>query len=233
LSLEIAKGWERVDGLHFGGRTSWVCLAADTEGNLVAFSELVVKGLPSQVVPRIIEAREKAGCDADESPYAGPAELLGPREYKWGALYRARDEFADLGLPLAEGNEDPVAGRLRIAELLRPDEAHWFPEWHPRAGEADSPRLFVRDSCRRLREQLSSAPLAADGERAAHAAVQAEWEQADGGLVAALRYAVMSRPSPSELPKEEVLDMRQRAIQELVEARDNPRPAVVGEDYIW
>jgi hypothetical protein len=191
-----------------------------------------VKGLPSQVVPRIVEARKEAGCSENRLPYAGPVELLGPREYEWGAPYRARDEFADFGLPLDVGNEDPVAGMLRIAELLRPDQEHRFAEWHGRVGEMGSPRLFVSASCRRLVEQLSSAPLAADGERLARAAVQPDWELHDGGLVAALRYAVMSRPSPSVKPPEWIEDPRRRRILEAIREDDEDLERMTRRGYL-
>jgi hypothetical protein len=49
---------------------------------------------------------------------------------------------------------------------------------------------------------LRSAPVEADDEPLPGAAVSERWEQANGGLVAALRYAVLTRPSPSK-PAEE------------------------------
>jgi hypothetical protein len=221
----LPKSWERVDGLHVvSGAASWVALAADTEGNLFAFGELVLSGLPSQVAPRLIEAREAAGCE--DSPWAGPVDFLGPEVREWGAPSYVRDEYNRLGLYLSPANEDPAAGMTRVQELSRRDPGHAFPEGHPQAGEKGSPRLFLR-GVPMLLEQLSSAPQAGDGEKAG---VQGEWEQRAGGLVAALRYAVMSLPSPSEKPEEWEPDPRKRAMRDYIEMwnKGGPTPR-----YSW
>jgi hypothetical protein len=224
--VSLPKSWERVDGLHVvSGAASWVALASDEVGNLFVFRELVLSGLPSQVAPRLIEAREAAGCE--DSPYAGPVDFLGPEVREWGAQSYVRDEYNRLGLYLSPANEDSAAGMTRIQELSRRDPEHAFPEGHPQAGAKGSPRLFLR-GVPMLLEQLSSAPRAGDGEKPG---VQQEWEQRAGGLVAALRYAVMSLPSPSEAPKKETLDMRQRAIEEMVRRYDEPQAAVPGINY--
>jgi hypothetical protein len=79
---------------------------------------------------------------------------------------------------------------------------------------------------------LSAAPQAGEGERAG---VQGEWEQRAGGLVAALRYAVMSLPSPSEKEEEFIEDPRARLLGELVKQSEErtERPAIPGVDYSW
>jgi hypothetical protein len=81
--------------------------------------------------------------------------------------------------------EDRSAGFVRIRELLRLDSEYGFPQWHPRAGDKGSPRLFVF-GCPRLTEQVSSAPVEEDDEPLPRAAVSQRWEQTGGGLVALL-----------------------------------------------
>jgi hypothetical protein len=84
--------------------------------------------------------------------------------------------------------------------------------------------------CPLLREQLSSASVDADDEPLPRAAVSQRWETHSGGLVAALRYAVLSRPSLSPRPNPWNPEMRQREHERLIEARDNKsaRP-----NYMW
>jgi hypothetical protein len=138
-------------------------------------------------------------------------------------------EFALLGLPLGEANEDRAAGFVRIRELLRPDPDRAFPDWYEkRVGEKGSPRLFVdRERCPRLAEQLASAPLEEGDEPFPRSAVSRRWEAASGGLVAALRYAVLSRPSPPARPEPEPDDPRARHLRDMI-ARERELDEWVG-----
>jgi hypothetical protein len=236
LSVEIKDRWERVEGLHFGPPVSWLELVVDPEGNLITSVELEVPGLPSQAAPKILAARtgtDKRGEPSGRNCWAGPVALLGRDPWvtgEWSTGSTVRDEFNLLDLPMREADEDRTAGFVRIRELLRLDPSHKFPEGHPRAGEPGSPGLFL-NGCPRLREQLSSAPVEADDEPLPRAAVSQRWEQADGGLVAALRYAVLSRPSPSEKPKPWITDMRDRGVRDFIDQKDNLRSPRAGVDY--
>jgi hypothetical protein len=202
LSVELPERWQRVEGLHFGPSVAWLELAVDEAGNLLATRELLTTALPSLAAPAVLAARSapqthRNGREVPRYAHAGPLVLLGPTSRQWGAPATVRDEFAQLGVELLEGNEDRAAGLVRIRELLRLDPKHPFPLWHPRAGESGAPRLYLK-GCPRLLEQLSSAPIDADDEPLPGAAVSERWEQRSGGLIAALRYAVLSRPSPTE-----------------------------------
>jgi hypothetical protein len=240
LSAEIKPRWERIEGLHFGPKVSWIELAVDEAGNLIALQELELPGLPSVAAPRILSARtgeDKRGEVPGRPCFAGPLALLGRDPWltnEWTTAANVGDEFRMLNLPLVEGNEDRSAGFVRIRELLVQDPAHVFPDWHQRTGENGSPRLFLR-GCARLREQLSSAPIEADDEPLPRAAVSQRWEQADGGLVVALRYAALSQPSPSpsEKPEEWIENMRDRQIAALIRDWEKPRRVVPGVDYTW
>jgi hypothetical protein len=179
----------------------WIELAVDEDGNLIATRELLTTALPSLAAPAVLAARSapqthRNGREVPRYAHAGPVALLGPVSRQWGAPATVRDEFAQLGVELLEGNEDRAAGLVRIRELLRFDPKHPFPSWHLRAGELGAPRLYLK-GCPRLLEQLSSAPVEADDEQLPGAAVSQRWEQTTGGLVAALRYAALSRPSPT------------------------------------
>ena len=126
------------------------------------------------------------------------------------------DEFTDNGVTITPANNDPRAGLMRIRELLRLDEKHRFPGWHPKAGSFGSPRIFFTPRVDRLVKELRSAPLQPleltdGGEK-----VDQVWEQRNGHAAAMCRYAVLTRPSPSEQPQSEELDPRVRLHQKLL-----------------
>ena len=236
MSAEIKPRWERIEGLHYGPVISWLEFAVDEAGNLIALQELELPSLPSVAAPKILAARtgkDRFGEVPGRPCFAAPLAMLGRDPWvtkEWTTFSNVGDEFLLLGLPLAEGNEDRSAGFLRIRELLVADPAHKFPDWHQRVGESGSPRLFLR-GCPRLVEQLSSAPVEADDEALPRAAVSQRWEQADGGLVAALRHAALSRPSPSKAPTEWVENMRDRRIATLLRDQDKPPRVGPGVGY--
>jgi hypothetical protein len=168
---------------------------------------LFAPGLPSRFAPAVLAARsgvleDRNGRLRSRGCFAGAKELIGPDPWtvQWSGA-TVREEFLLFGLETLEADEDRAAGFTRIRELLRCDPDHPFPEWHARKGEPGSPRLFLA-GCRLLVDQLSSAPLEADDEPHPRSAVSRRWESSAGGLVVALRYAVLSRPSPSEPPED-------------------------------
>lgn len=223
--------------MHCDPLISWLELVVDEAGNLITLQEVELPSLPSVAAPKILAARtgkDKFGEVPGRPCFAAPLAVLGRDPWltkQWTTYSNVGDEFRLLNLPLSEGSEDRSAGFVRIRELLVQDPEHSFPDWHQPAGEHGSPRLFLK-GCPRLREQLSSAPIEADDEPLPRAAVSQRWEQADGGLVAALRYAALSRPSPSDRPEEEFVgSMRDRQIAALLAAQDKPRRLVPGVDY--
>jgi hypothetical protein len=77
--------------------------------------------------------------------------------------------------------------------------------------------LYVFATCRRLIEQLKSAPLAAEGLDAGEA-VDPKWASAHGHSIDAARYGALSRPSPSEEPPPPLEDERAEALRRSHEA---------------
>jgi hypothetical protein len=233
--FEVPDHFECVEGLHLGPVVSWLEVAIDDhdpdDGNLIVVSELEVPSLPSIAVPTIMQARRAQ--PGEGAIFAGPLDLLGPIRRKIGDPLGLRTEFAMLGLSLAEANENRAAGFVRIRELLRPDPDRLFPGWYEkRVGEKDSSRLFIdRERCPRLVEQLASAPLEEDDEPYPRSAVSRRWEVAGGGLVAALRYAVLSRPAPPAKPEPEPEDPRARHLRDVV-ARDRELDELVDEGHL-
>jgi len=233
-SFELPYDFDRFEALHFGAASHWLDLAVDYSGNVLVVSEFREQGLPSQIAPRILEQRKLVtsrdqfrgeSADTYRVCWAGPSELIG-RPGATGPYGAPRasvlSEFATLGVSLASANPDRSAGFVRIGELLRPDPERRFPSWHALAGQLGSPRLFVFASCLDLVEQLASAPLEEDDEFLPRAAISRRWEINHGPAVAALRFAVMSRPSPSEQQEQPPEDPRQLSLYEREKRMEDP-----------
>ena len=73
-------------------------------------------------------------------------------------------------------NNNRAAGYLRLLELLHVEESRIAPAWsRVRSDLGGAPRLYLFSTCRRLIEQLSSAPIAADASDAGEC-VDPKWE---------------------------------------------------------
>jgi hypothetical protein len=209
----------------------WALVAVDYDGNLVFHDMLYVKDLlPSELVPLVQQKRWETwgnnSCFMDPSVWHRTGQIN-----KWGAPAMLADEFSDNGVHLTPANNDPRAGMARIRELLRLDPEHRFPTWHPRRGEPGAPRVFFdKTRCKRLVDELRSAPLQPYDKRDGGEIVDPEWESRNGHAAAMARYAVMSRPSPSTEPQPEIEDPRAALHARVIAERDRPtrRPA----DYL-
>lgn len=217
--FELLDAFDRFEAADYGlNGAPWALWSVDFEGNLVATDMLYERDvLPSDLAGLVI-ARRKGGWGVGHSAFVDPSiwHRTGARN-KWGAPAMLADEFTDHGVSVTPANNDPRAGLIRLRELLATDPAHRFPDWHERRGELGAPRLFfVRGACSRLVEELRSAPLQPIDKRDGGEIVDPVWESRHGHAVAMARYAVMTRPGPSEKPDEPLEDPR----AELVRQRD-------------
>jgi hypothetical protein len=130
------------------------------------------------------------------------------------------DEFSDNGIVLTAANNDPRAGLARLRELLKLDTSHPFPAWHSLAGEMGSPRIFFTRACADLVDELRAAPLQPLDQRDGGEIVDPKWEGKHGHAVAMARYAVMSKPEPSDEPAPIIEDTRESWISQMHEKRD-------------
>lgn len=228
----LADAMTRFEAADYGlNGAPWCLWAVDYEGNLVAYDMLYERDLlPSDLAPLVL-AKRKAGWGNGNTVYIDPSvwHRTGARN-RWGAPAMLADEFTENGVAVSPANNDPRAGLTRLRELLKLDPGHRFPPWHLRAGEAGAPRIFfVRPRVGLLIQELEDAPLRPLDKRDGGEIVDPEWESRHGHAAAMARYAVMSRPAPSQPPPPETVDPRAR-LWDLVERRDRPvsRPA----DYL-
>lgn len=220
-AFDLPESWDRFESMDYGpsetSATAWLAYAVDYDGNVIVFDEIYTPGcLPSMLTPELEKRRAwwHPGGGRPEA-YADPAIFNpGQTTNRWGRPAVVNDEFADLGVHLARGNNDRRAGYVRVAEMLRVDEKHAVPAWatHLR-GSSGAPRLYVFDHCKHLIEQLAEAPLE-ESEAGPHKgpypgeAVARGWESGYGHAHASLRYGLMSRPAPSKEPYEPLGDPR-------------------------
>jgi PBSX family phage terminase large subunit len=189
--------WARFESMDHGAAnpTAWHSWAVDEDGNLIVVGEHYKAGwLVSQHAARVKALRASWYGPGERmvSVYADPsvAARSGVSGRSGGAA-SVRSEYAEHGIELQSAANDRAAGYLRLLELLHVDEARLFPAWHPRYGEAGSPRLFVSRAAPMLVEQLRSAPVARDGQHAGEI-VDPTWESSRGHAHASARYGVLS-----------------------------------------
>jgi hypothetical protein len=129
-------------------------------------------------------------------------------------------EYADHGIGLSAANNDRRAGYLRLVELLHVEPRRIPPLWSRVPKDVGgAPRLYVVSTCKRLIEQFTSAPVAADGADAGEV-IDGKWESAHGHAIASARYGSLSRPSPSEEPPPPLEDERAEALRRSYEAEE-------------
>lgn len=231
--------WIRFESLDHGVANPTCCLvwAVDFDGNLITFDSYYSPGLVSEHAAALLKRRGAAGVPGwwprdqggwlAQTPvaYADPSmwARTGHRT-RMGDAASVATEYLELGVTgLTGANNDRKAGRVRLLELLKPDEERPFPDWHPRAGETGSPRWFiVGDRCVELVDQLHAAPVNPDpvGQKiGAGEIVDPKWESAYGHAVAAARYGAMSwqQAMPPVRPRERSADPRQAAVQDMNE----------------
>ena len=236
--------FERFEHMDFGSTapTAWYLQAVDYDGNLIVCDGLYEPGLPSETAPKIHKLRADKWCVRDDQGemvpnlvYADPA-CWGESgtTNRWGRPASVADEFRDENIPLVRANNDRRAGYVRIASLMRMDDTHRFPAWHPRAGESPAPRIYFMDvpGTVELRDQVRWAPLEeADpgpyqGPHPGEAVAQ-KWEGRKGHGHASLRYGCLSRPGPSTEPREPLPDPRAEFLREVREKRLKKRSPLI------
>ena len=230
--FEIPAAWERFESMDHGANnpTAGCCGRSTMTGTWLLRTSTTRRGWCRSTRRRSCAGARRGGasrtrCWADPSTGAkyGLANRLGDPA-------SVRTEYAEHGIGLTGANSDREAGYLRLLELLHVEPGRIPPPWaHVPADVGGAPRCRVLDRCKHLIAQLKSAPVVLDGAHAKEA-VDGKWEGDHGHAVAALRYGAMSRPSPSEEPRQrdDANPRRQRMLdmidadREREEWEDNP-----------
>lgn len=200
-SFPLSSGHSRIEAMDYGlNGTAWALVPTDFDGNVVFYDTLGAHDLLPDEVCELVIARRKSGWGFENTVWADPS--LFHRTYGRGRFGQPTTldlEFQESGVPIVRANNDPRAGLIRLRDLIEPDEKHKFPEWHPRAGELGSPRLFVVSHNTELIDALAGAPLQPIDKADGGEKINPEWEGRDrlGHFTAMARYGVMSRPGAS------------------------------------
>lgn len=220
----IPGHWGRFESMDYGRNhpTAWPVYAVDGDGNVIVFDMYYSPGLVSDHAKAIhVHRRRWWPFDQVQVCY-GPPDIRSKYGFidPKGREISVETEFSDHGIAFAPAQTDRRAGYTRIEEMLRPREERYFPEWHPRSGERGAPQLYIFDidSLGPMIDQLREAPLedpTSPLSRFPGEAVEQQWESDHGHAHAALRYGLMSRPSPSgDLPPPPLDDERAEALRQ-------------------
>jgi hypothetical protein len=194
-NMRPPESWRRWEGMDYGvsNPTAWLAAALSPEGDTVIYGEYYSTGLVTEHSSKILTLRSLS--------WGQPTLAVGDPSIRnrtgfgqYGMGETIHSEFSKNGIYLLPAINDRLAGRLRIAELLKPDPSKAFPVWHPRSGDFGAPKLYITEQCANLIEQLELAPLdAKEGE-----IVDPYWESRRGHAIAALRYLCMANIYPQQ-----------------------------------
>ncbi len=171
--FEIPSDWTHYVGIdpHLRTPTATLFTACDRDNNLYVYDELYMDGLISDIAPVIIgKVGDKERFSALIDPASGqPNPVSGTS---------IRDEFARFGIPARNPRKDVFAGINRVREYLKCD---------PQYGK---PRLFIFDTCRRLRYEFMHYIWQTDPQYSE----KQQPRKRDDHLLDCLRYIIMDEP---------------------------------------
>jgi hypothetical protein len=197
--IAVPQHWRRWEAMDFGvtNPTAWYAAALSPEVITVIFGEYYNPGLISDHASAIHTLRHNswgqptiALCDPSIQNRTGFGSS--------GRGETVHSEFSKHGIYLVPANNDRRAGRVRLAEMLRPDPSRYFPDWHERAGEMGAPSLFLTENVKVLPDQITYAPVdPVEGE-----VVDPFWESRHGHGLAAARYLLTAKVFPEDRKRE-------------------------------
>lgn len=194
----LPKSWTRITALDHGRNnpTAHTWSAVDYEGNLIFYRDYQVAGPSVAEHARAIKSRDKG--ERFEARVADPSIFAKNQSHgdKWHSV---AEEYSEWGLDLEPADNAVDASIDRVNVLLWADPTHKFPEWHPRAGQMGSPRLFFMESCEQTIEHVSSWSFKKF--RGQGLGLREEPVDVDDHLPDCVRYTVLRFTEPSKRPE--------------------------------
>jgi hypothetical protein len=160
----------------------------DQDGNILVFDEYYRKGLVSDHTRSIDEQFELGAMD---ELVADPSIWDKNRE-KDGMEWSVADEYDERGIYLTRANNSREAGWNRVGEFFRSDKEHF----HPFMEKKGAPRLYISKRCRNLLTELPEYIWKKTSDDSSNPKEEAR--KLNDHACDALRYGVMTRPSPYE-----------------------------------
>ena len=188
-AFEVPKEWRRLRAIDHGQvhptACLWLCI--DCDGNLFVYNEYYSPGVVSDHCKAINEfSRGEKYIDSFLSP-----DCWGKTREKEGKLSSVYDEYVDQGINATRANNEVAGGLNRVGEFMKinPDRIH------PITGKKGSPSLFIFRNCRNLIKEIPEYiwKLSRTEEKG-----KEQPKKVRDDAVDALRYGIMSRPSPTK-----------------------------------
>jgi len=140
--------WSRLLACDVGGATPWAFewCAVDPDGNLIFYDEICrttgdVDSLANEALPKM---KDENGND-----YKFTKKII---DYENKV---ASEDLKRRGIVFTNAQKmNKNASVQRFRSYLHPNAKHHFPDWHPLAGQPNSPRVFFSNHCRNLRREL-------------------------------------------------------------------------------
>lgn len=139
----IPAEWNRLLAVDVGGSDPWAWefAAVDPWGNVIFYDEIY--GAGARVEPFARKAKPKIG------------------DYRWQSKvidYEnkvAAAELAEHGITFTNAKKQNKNDSIfRMSGYLHPSKGHVFPSWHPKRGQPGSPRMFVSDQNKYLKNEI-------------------------------------------------------------------------------
>lgn len=188
--FKIPYNWTRLRVIDHGQKNPTCCLwiAVDPDDNLFVYKEYYSPGVVSEHCKKI---RSMSAGESYISTYL-PPECWGKTLEKDSRLWSVQDEYAEHEIFCSQANNEVLAGINRVSEFLMMD-----PEAiHPLTGKKGSPSLFIFNTCRNLMLEIPDYIWVE--QKGLISSVERPRKIKDHACDA-LRYGVMSRPSPTQL----------------------------------
>jgi PBSX family phage terminase large subunit len=182
-SFPIPVGWKRYRSIDHGQNNPTCCLwqAIDPDGNIFVYREYYSPGLVSVHCQEINDMSEGEHYTATKLP----PDMWGKTRENNGKLWSVYDEYRENGIYGTRANNSVQAGLNRVNEFFKIDPERV----HPISGETGSPRLFIFRECRNLMLEIPDYIYKGEEEKA-------DVKKVDDHACDALRYGIMTRPSP-------------------------------------
>ena len=220
--FSIPKEWKKFRSIDHGQVNPTCCLwmAIDPDSNIYVYREYYSPGVVSlhcEQITLLSEGEEYI------STYMDPSCWGKTRENE-GRLWSITEEYQESGIYPVRANNEVSAGINRVGEFMLIDPTRV----HPISGVTGSPSLFIFQTCKNLileipdycwQESTDSVDREKPIKKSDHACD-------------ALRYGIMSRPSPAVqkkvIPHNSFLEMRKRMIManRIAERRGQSRAEV-------
>ena len=192
--FDIPSGWKKIRSIDYGQVHPTACLwgAIDPDGNIFIYREYYSPGIVSRHTESI-----KAMSKGESYAYTVmDPSCWGKTKEKYGRLWSTYDDFVENGITCIKANNSVESGINRVGEFLKVKGD----KPHPLTGQKGSSTLFIMRNCKNLILEIPQYTWKRETEGKEKLGKEAPKKMFDDACDA-LRYMIMSRPSPKHEEK--------------------------------